>query len=45
MAPAGGLATGQAGRIAPAMRGMFITWVTLIAAGLVFYSVVGLTHH
>jgi len=24
---------------------MFITWVTLIAAGLLLYSVVGLTHH
>jgi hypothetical protein len=24
---------------------MFVTWLTLIAAGLVFYSVIGLTHH
>jgi hypothetical protein len=24
---------------------MFITWLTLIAAGLVLYSVVGLGHH
>jgi hypothetical protein len=27
------------------MRAMFITWLTLIAAGLVFYSVIGLSHH
>jgi hypothetical protein len=27
------------------MRVMFVTWLTLIAAGLVFYSVIGLTHH
>jgi len=27
------------------MRAMFITWLTLIAAGLVLYSVVGLGHH
>jgi len=27
------------------MRVMFWTWITLIAAGLVFYSVIGLTHH
>jgi hypothetical protein len=27
------------------MRVMIITWLTLIAAGLVFYSVIGLTHH
>jgi len=24
---------------------MFVTWLTLIAAGLVFYAVIGLTHH
>jgi len=24
---------------------MFITWITLIACGLVFYSVIGLSHH
>ncbi len=27
------------------MRVMFVTWLTLIAAGLVFYSVIGLSHH
>jgi hypothetical protein len=27
------------------MRVMFLTWLTLIAAGLVFYTVIGLTHH
>jgi hypothetical protein len=27
------------------MRVMFFTWLTLIAAGLVVYSVIGLTHH
>jgi hypothetical protein len=27
------------------MKVMFVTWLTLIAAGLVFYSVIGLTHH
>jgi hypothetical protein len=27
------------------MRVMFLTWLTLIAAGLVFYAVIGLTHH
>jgi len=27
------------------MRAMFFTWMTLIALGLVFYSVVGLAHH
>jgi hypothetical protein len=26
------------------MRVMFFTWLTLIAAGLVVYSVIGLTH-
>jgi len=24
---------------------MFWTWIVLITAGLVFYSVIGLTHH
>jgi hypothetical protein len=28
-----------------ALRVMFFTWLTLIAAGLVVYSVIGLTHH
>jgi hypothetical protein len=27
------------------MRVMFVTWLTVIAAGLVFYAVIGLTHH
>jgi hypothetical protein len=27
------------------MRAMFFTWMALIALGLVFYSVVGLSHH
>jgi hypothetical protein len=27
------------------MRVMFVTWLTLIAAGLIFYSVIGLSHH
>jgi hypothetical protein len=27
------------------MRVMFFTWITLIAAGLVFYTVIGLGHH
>jgi hypothetical protein len=29
----------------PGMRVMFWTWITLIASGLVFYSVIGLGHH
>ena len=33
------------GRAYPAMRVMFWTWMTLIATGLVFYSVIGLTHN
>jgi hypothetical protein len=27
------------------MRAMFVIWLTLIAAGLVFYSVIGLAHN
>jgi hypothetical protein len=27
------------------VRAMFITWLALIAAGIVFYSVIGLSHH
>jgi hypothetical protein len=27
------------------MRAMFVIWLTLIASGLVFYSVIGLTHN
>jgi hypothetical protein len=27
------------------MRAMGITWLTLIAAGLIFYTVIGLSHH
>lgn len=48
----GGLGTRQAGRTPrnegkglPGMRVMFWTWMTLIATGLVFYSVIGLTHN
>jgi len=33
------------GKDSPAMRIMFFTWLTLIAAGLVFYTVIGLSHH
>jgi hypothetical protein len=29
----------------PRMRVMFFTWLTLITAGIVFYSVIGLSHH
>jgi hypothetical protein len=29
----------------PRMRAMFITWLTLIAAGLVLYTVIGLSHN
>jgi hypothetical protein len=29
----------------PGMRVMFWTWITLLVAGIVFYSVIGLTHH
>jgi hypothetical protein len=27
------------------VRVMFVTYLTLIVAGLVFYAVIGLTHH
>jgi hypothetical protein len=27
------------------MKAMFITWLSLIAAGVVFYAVIGLSHH
>jgi len=27
------------------MRAMFVTYVLLIVAGLVFFTIVGLTHH
>jgi hypothetical protein len=27
------------------MRLVFAMWITLIAAGIVFYSVIGLAHH
>jgi len=27
------------------MRAMFVTWLILIATGLVFYSVIGLAHN
>jgi hypothetical protein len=29
----------------PRVRVMFATWLALIAAGLVFYAVIGLTHN
>ena len=29
----------------PRMRVMFFTWLTLIGAGLVFYTFIGLSHH
>jgi hypothetical protein len=35
----------RAGRTPPPMRVMFFTWLTLIATGLVFYTVIGLSHH
>jgi hypothetical protein len=48
----GGLGTRQAGRTPrnerkglPGMRVVFWTWMTLIATGLVFYSVIGLAHN
>jgi hypothetical protein len=40
-----GLARRQSGRTPPGMRVLFFTWLTLIAAGLVFYTVIGLSHH
>jgi len=50
--PARGLATGQPGRTPRnegkdvlSMRVVFWTWMSLIATGLVFYSVIGLTHN
>jgi hypothetical protein len=33
------------GKYLAGMRVIFFTWLTLIAAGLVFYSIIGLTHH
>jgi hypothetical protein len=27
------------------MRAMFVIWITLIATGLVFYTVIGLAHN
>jgi len=39
-----GLGRPRAGRT-PRMRVMFFTWLTLITAGIVFYSVIGLSHH
>jgi hypothetical protein len=33
-------------QLSPAeMRAMFACWVLLIGAGLVYFSVIGLTHH
>jgi hypothetical protein len=28
-----------------AMRAMFVTWLGLIAAGLIVYTFIGLSHH
>jgi hypothetical protein len=39
------LGKAQPGRTHAAMRVLFWTWIVLITAGLVFYSVVGLSHH
>jgi hypothetical protein len=40
-----GITEAAAGKDSSAMRVLFFTWLTLIAAGLIFYSVIGLTHH
>jgi hypothetical protein len=47
-----GLVSRREGRTPPhdqegvsGMRVMFWTWIVLIAAGIVFYSIIGLTHH
>jgi hypothetical protein len=29
----------------PCMRVVFFTWLTLIAAGIVFFTIIGLGHH
>jgi hypothetical protein len=39
-----GLGRGHKGKV-PGVRAMFVIWLTVIVAGLVFYSVLGLTHH
>jgi hypothetical protein len=39
------LGKAQPGSTHAAMRVLFWTWIVLITAGLVFYSVVGLSHH
>ena len=39
-----GLPIRRKGKV-PGVRTMFVIWFTVILAGLVFYSVVGLTHH
>jgi hypothetical protein len=41
----GGLGDGTRGRTPLAMRVMFFLWLTLIATGLVFYTVIGLAHN
>jgi hypothetical protein len=38
------VAAAAVGRVA-LMRSMFLTYVLLIVAGLVFFTIVGLTHH
>ena len=40
-----GFGEAPSGKDPCAMRVMFVTWLTLIAAGLVYYSIVGLSHH
>ena len=39
-----GLPTRRAGIPRAAMRAMFAIWVVLIVAGIVFFSIVGLSH-
>jgi len=43
--PARRLEKAQPGRTHAAMRVMFWTWISLITAGLILYSVIGLSHH
>ena len=40
-----GRTPGDEGKGFPSMRVVFWTWMTLIATGLVFYTVIGLTHN
>jgi hypothetical protein len=39
-----GLGPPRAGRT-DRVRAMFLTWLTLVAIGLVTYSIVGISHH